>query len=146
MNAVLVIATLGAVALGFFIMRRIDAFIEGGGFLDSPHGRANAGFLVFGSHAEAERLRRAGFRCVETEVPDIVAEVRYAALFAVSDSDEDNLLMCRNAKAYDPGMPVIARCGSARLREAYLGSGADRVLAPGETLDALLSELRGIRR
>jgi len=40
MAVFLVLFALGFVYLGYLVMRRIDRFIDGGGVIDSPRGRA----------------------------------------------------------------------------------------------------------
>ena len=144
MAVLLGVVTLGAVLAGWLVMRRIDAFLDRGGILDSPQGRANRGVLVYGAPEAVSRLQRAGVRCAAIREEVFPEDGLYAALFALSADDGMNLSLIHSARRADPGIYVLARCNAPGLSPAYEAAGAARLIGPGEPVEALISELGGI--
>lgn len=141
--ALLVVGLLGIILLGFVVMRRIDRFMESGGITDSLQGRANNGVLVFGAPEAVAKMAKAGIKCAELTEPALPEDGSYSALFALSGDDMANLALCHAAKKADPGITVVARCGSPELRGVFADAGADCLLTAGEAIGPLLARLRG---
>lgn len=135
--------SLGMLVLGYLVMRRIDSFLERGGIIDSPQGRAHRGVLVYGPPALIPKIERAGLPCKMLAEPSFPDEYRYAALFILSENDSANFALLVAAKRADPDIFVIVRANARELREAFGNAGANRVICEGESLESLLAELTG---
>lgn len=146
MTVLLIIASIGVILLGYLVMCRLDNFLERGGIPDSPKGRANQGVLVYGAPDVAEKINRSGMKCKNLTTLPFPEDGFYSALFALSGDDRGNLAICHAAKRADPGITIIARCSAPELRGVFETMGANRLLATGEPIDALLAELRGAIR
>ena len=139
----LIIVSAGVVMLGYLVMCRIDHFIERGGILESPQGRANQGVLVYGAPDVAEKINKMGMKCRNITAQSYPEDGCYSILFALSDDDKDNLTICHDAKSTDPGIAIVARCNTPNLRDIFINEGVDRLLSAGEPIDSLLTELWG---
>ncbi|WZL79254.1 NAD-binding protein [Eubacteriales bacterium mix99] len=139
----LIIVSAGVVMLGYLVMCRIDHFIERGGILESPQGRANQGVLVYGAPDVAEKINKMGMKCRNITAQSYPEDGCYSILFALSDEDKDNLAICHDAKSTDPGIAIVARCNTPNLRDIFINEGVDRLLSAGEPIDSLLTELWG---
>ncbi|QAT49449.1 hypothetical protein EQM14_06480 [Caproiciproducens sp. NJN-50] len=144
MTELLIISMLGIILLGYVIMSRIDHFIEKGGIVDSPQGRENQGVLVYGAPEAVSRIQKAGMNCRTLTDPIFPKDGLYSVFFILSGDDQINLVLCRAAKDFDPGIFVIARCNDPELSEIFEVAGANRLLRLDESVDSLLAELRGI--
>lgn len=146
MTVLLIFTALGTFLLGYYMMRRLDLFFEKDSFLDGPQGRANQGMLVYGAPDVAEKIKKCGMKCKLLMTLTFPEDGFYSALFALSGDDSKNLAICHAAKRADPGIYIIARCNAPDLREIFENTGAERLLGAGESVDALLAEMRGIGR
>lgn len=146
MTITLAITTIAVVLFGCFVMRRLDDFIERGGILDSPQGRANQGVLIYGAPDVAEKIHKTGMKYKIITVPDFPKDGLYSALFALSRNDRSNLSICYAAKHADPGITIIARCNAPELRGVFEIMGVSRLLGAEEAIDTLLVELWGADR
>lgn len=146
MTVLLIFTTLGTFMLGYLIMRRLDLFFERGGFLDGPKARINQGVLVYGAPDVAEKIRKTGMKCQVLTALPFPEDGFYSALFALSGDDSKNLALCHAAKRTDPGIYIIARCNASELRETFKATGVERLLEAGESVDALLTEIRSVGR
>lgn len=146
MTILLAVTTVGLLVLGFFVMRRLDDFIERGGILDSPQGRANQGILIYGAPEVEEKIHRIGMKCKILIDPIFPEDSLYSALFALSQDDCANLALCQMAKQTDPGITMIARCSAPKLQGVFEAMGVSRLLGSEESVDPLLAELGGVSR
>lgn len=146
LTILIIITTAGVILLGYLVMCRLDHFIERGGILDSPQGRANQGVLIYGAPAVAEKLYKKGMRCRNLTTLVFPEDGFYSALFALSGDDQGNLEICRAAKRTDPSIYLVARCNLPELEEAFKSVGVNRVINAGETMDVLLAELGGVSK
>lgn len=144
MTVLLILATLGAFLLSYFIMRRLDSFFEKDNFPDGPQGRANQGVLVYGAPDIVEKMKKSGMKCSALTTLFFPEDGFYSALFAFSGDDLKNLEICHAAKYADPGIYIIVRCNTPDLRKVFEDAGADRLFSAGESVDVLLAEMRGI--
>ena len=55
---------------------------------------------------------------------------RAKGLFAVTDDDNQNLVVCLTAKQLNPGVRVVARCHEIRNEQKMRKAGADAVVSP----------------
>ncbi len=146
MIVLLVVATIGLLVLGYFVMRSLDDYIERGKILDSPQGRANQGILIFGAPEVEGKIHKIGMKCKILTEPIFPEDGLYSALFALSQDDSSNLLLSNMARQADPGITIIARCSAQNLQGAFEAIGVSRLLGSEESVDPLLAELGGISR
>lgn len=146
LTILLIITTIGLIFLGYLLMCRLDHFLDSGGILDGPVGRANKGVLVYGAQNVAEKLQKSGIECKILTTAIFPEDGFYSALFALSGDDSSNLELCHAAKYIDPGITIIVRCNAPNLRDVFEAIGADKLLSANEPIDALLAEMRGIER
>lgn len=146
MTVLLFITAIGVILIGYLAMCRLDHFLERGGILDSPQGRANQGVLVYGAPDVAEKIHKTGMKCKNLTALAFPEDGVYSALFALSSDDRGNLAICHAAKHADPEITIIARCSAPELRGVFEALGATRLLGTGEPIDALLAELWGADR
>ncbi len=144
MTVLLIVLILGMILFGYLVMCRLDNFLENGGILDSPKGRANQGVLVYGAPDIADKIHKLGTKCRTLMEPVFPDDGLYSALFALSADDRENLVICRAAKQTDSNIYIIARNNDPRLHEVFEAAGADHILYTGEPIDRLLTELWGI--
>lgn len=144
MTVLLILATLGAFLLSYFIMHRLDLFFEKDNFLDGMQGRANKGVLVYGAPDVVDKMKKSGLKCSALTTFSFPEDGFYSALFAFSGDDLKNLEICHAAKCADPGIYIIARCNTPDLCKVFDDVGVDRLLSAGESVDVLLAEMRGI--
>lgn len=146
MTILLAVTTVGLLTLGYFVMRRLDDFIERGGILDSPQGRVNQGILIYGAPEVEEKIHKIGMKCKILTDPVFPEDGLYSALFALSQDDRGNLALCHMARQADPGITIIARCSAPNLQGVFKTMGVSRLLGAGEPVDLLLAELGGAGR
>lgn len=146
MVILLAVTTVGIFMLGYCVMLRLDHFIEMGGFLDSPQGRANQGVLIYGAPKVEEAIYKIGMKCKILTEPIFPEDGLYSALFALSRDDRGNLAICHMAKQADPGITIIARCSTPNLLSVFETIGVSRLLGAEESVAPLLAELWGVSR
>ena len=143
MTILLIITALGVGLVGYFVMRRIDRYVDGGNILDSPEGRQNCGVLVYGAPDAVSGIQKAGLRCNELKETAYPADGLYAALFALSGDDRANLVLVQAAKRADPGIYILARCNAPELRPVFEAAGASSLIGEGEPVAPLIAQFGG---
>lgn len=146
-TAAVAIAAAGILLYGYYLMRRLDKFLDTGGFGNSAAVRSNRAVLIFGEPEIAEPLarylREKGVTYRVVEDPDLSGDTVYLAVAAVSGSDLDNLLMCARAKRLRPDISSFAVCNDTTYQNVFDSTGIDRVFAPGPGRPDLLEYLKG---
>ncbi|WP_312938971.1 hypothetical protein [Oscillibacter sp.] len=146
MTILLAATTVRLLVLGFFVIQRLNNFIERGGFLDSPQGRANQGILIYGAPEIEENIHKRGMKCRILTDPIFPEDSLYSALFALSQDDCANLALCHTARQADPGITMIARCSAPNLQDVFEALGVIRLLRAEESVSLLLAELGGVEQ
>ncbi|WP_312279533.1 NAD-binding protein [Oscillibacter sp.] len=146
MTILLAATTVILLVLGFLVMRHLDEFIERGGILDSPQGRANQGILIYGAPEVEEKIHKIGMKCKILIDPIFPEDSLYSALVALSHDDCANLALCHMARQADPGIIIIARCSTPNLQSIFEAMGVSRLLSVEESVVPLLAELGGVGR
>lgn len=129
-------------AVGFWITHKFDLFIGQGGILDSPEGRCKAGVLIYGNDNATRGAQQFGIVHTVLETPVFPNDkYSYVALLALSENEEENLVLCREAYKNDPDICLIVRCIDPAMREWYEEMGACRVIMPDESVEEVLKDL-----
>ncbi|MEA5038445.1 MAG: NAD-binding protein [Clostridiaceae bacterium] len=148
MTAVLLIGTIGVLALGFIIARRFGSFLDAGGcsrMPDSPH---SVRVLLFAPDAlRAALLLRLDAQSLSVSAPvrnELPEGVRFSVLLALTSSDFENLRLCSAARRLCPGGAVVACCRDPLFFHLYKSVGADHVLPADCTPEEVLASMKGL--
>jgi hypothetical protein len=146
MAVLFVFIAVGIVFFGYFIMSRLDAFFQNGGFVDNPPVKIERSLVVFCvKHAELllgklePSLQQYGFRCCLISEPHVPVPVSIMAVLALSDNDLDNLLLCHEAKHLCADVYTIALCSDQLFRHYFHDAGIDQVLMGQQSVDSLIT-------
>ncbi|MPM37539.1 hypothetical protein SDC9_84157 [bioreactor metagenome] len=143
MTATLIISLFCISVFGYYVVAGVDRFLARGGIADSPQGRANKGILVYGSPQTAAGIQKAGMKYRVIESLPIPEDGNYSALFALSEDDFGNLAVCKAARRLDPGIYMVARCGTEELRSSFVETGVTLLLSQSEPVEPLLAGIIG---
>jgi hypothetical protein len=137
------------VFFGYFIMSRLDAFFQNGGFIDSPAGKAEKSLVLFNAKKADQLLSRIepmlqqhGFRCCLISEPHVPVPVSVVAVLALSDNDLDNLLLCHEAKHLCADVYTIALCNDQLFLHFFRDAGIDQVLMGQQPVDSLITLIK----
>lgn len=110
MVAVWLLSMAWVVWLGYWVMGRVDAFIDGGGFADDPR-PAPILLLYLGECHEADEPAAdalpGSWELIET--PEIRPDVSPKVVAALSEDDLENILLSTQARRMCPQCVTIAR-------------------------------------
>jgi hypothetical protein len=143
MTATLIISLFCIGAFGYYVVTGVDRFIARGGITDSPPGRGNQGILVYGPPQAAADIQKTGMKYRVIQSLPIPEDGYYSALFALSEDDFGNLAVCKAAKRLDPGIYMVARCGTENLRSSFEEAGVTLLLGQSEPVEALVAGMFG---
>jgi len=122
MTAAILIATLGVLAFGAFVMHRLDRFTEKNIAPPQTETR-DYDVLLFGAPETVEpmlqALKQRGLSCCRTDSACVPPHTRFQAVAAVSDNDMQNLLLCHQAGHMSPGAFLMARCNDPACRSVF---------------------------
>lgn len=132
---------------GYYLMRRLDKFLDSGGFSGSTAARTKQAVLIFGepeiAGPLARHLGKKGVTYRITDRPDISDDAAFLAVAAISGSDLDNLLLCAHAKRLWPDVLSFAVCNDITYKNVFDSTGIDRIFVPGPEQPDLLESLKG---
>lgn len=133
-DIILILGFLGLAALMLFIAGRIDRLIGSGGLSWTPQARLKRGVLLLGDTEEAQAmaglLAQAEIGCRQFTVkPTLTAEDGYSCILALSANDQDNILLCVEARHYGEDVFTVARCNHPQFANIFAQAGVDRVLS-----------------
>jgi hypothetical protein len=157
MTVLLIVTAASIVVFGYFLMGRIDRFFGGEkSSRDTASDFVGTGpkneVLIFdpkaGKAAEAgypgcDMLPEDLAHCVVTDEPEITGSFHVTALFALSDSDLDNLLLCCKVRHRFPKAYLCAVCNDLAHMGLYRDARVNRILSGSLPPDALMSLIRG---
>ena len=143
--------SLGILLFGYYIMSRIDAFLQHDSFIDNPN-RQNEPVLLIYTTKKTDpllatllpRLYRQKVRFLIVFDPHVPFKANVYAVLAISGSDIDNLLLCREAKHRFAEVYTIARCHDPLYRHFFQEAGINRILT-GDASDSLFTYLDALK-
>lgn len=148
MTAVLLISTIGVLALGFVLARRFGSFLDAGGCSRVPESPRSVRVLMLAPETlrsplllNLDALSLTVSAPIRNELPE---NLRFSVLLALSDSDLDNLRLCSAARRFCPGSTAIVRCREPLFSPLYKTAGADRVLPSDCTPEEVLAAMKGL--
>ena len=138
MTAALIVCTAGVLLFGYYIMVRLDRFMENGGFADSAQSRAKHAVLLYGdpelTGVAAGCLDSRGVTWRAAPSAPLADNASFLAVIALSRRDTENLALCRQAKRLCPDALTFAWCNDADDAFLYADAGVNR--APTGSADA----------
>ena len=147
MTPVLILFAAGILLYGFFLAKKFDGFLAKGNFRPRPAAHETKEILLYGAPALLRPisllLEQNGVGADYSDAPLLCENAAYLYVFALSESDLDNLLLCADARRALRGVKTIARCNNSVYRPLFEKSGVSRVLdlAPSaEQLVAIIKE------
>ena len=133
---------------GYWVMDRLDRALG-----KKPPQKAASDTVdvaIFCTGAEAapltDRLSRQGitFRLCPTPAP--TENTRFRCALALSDSDMDNLLFCREARRLCGDLQLMARCNDRMYHDIFLESGVCALLPAQWTPETVLRAMEGLKQ
>lgn len=154
MTVLLIVTAAGIVVFGYFLMGRIDRFFSGeknsrdiaSDFFGAGHKNA---VLIFdpktgtAGYPSCDVLPEDLVKCVATDEPEIPGSFHFNALFALSGSDIDNLLLCCKVRHRFPKAYLCAVCNDLAHVGLYRDARVNRILSGRLPPDALRAFIRG---
>ncbi len=123
MDALLIIAVIGAMLIGYVAVSRLDGFFGRVGFTKEPDAIVTKDIFLYGDQqavkALSECLNNARITNDWAAEPEMNAGVHYSWFGAFSGSDEDNLLACLSAKRNQPDIHTMAKCNDTTYQNVF---------------------------
>lgn len=144
MTAVLLISTLGVMALGFYVMMKFDRFASGahGTAVHAPRERVTA--LIYGAGAElCDLLADEGISYRLVPRPELPDTTGFSVLIALSHDDLDNLAMCNRVRHVFPEAKIIALCNDTLYMDMYEEAAGSGVLSGRPNARDVLVVMKG---
>lgn len=142
-----IVVMAGILLYGYFLMRRLDQFIERGGIAKEPDEQEKVDILLYGEPEMLEQLRRALMdaqaRFDMTDEPEVPDGTAYRWIAALSKDDERNLLVCLAARRKNAGIRTMAKCNDRVYEEIFRQTGITVVLREDDTANRILACLKG---
>lgn len=147
MIVLLIVVMAGILLYGYFLMRRLDQFIEGGGFEREPDEQEKMDVLLFGESEMLAQMHHAlmdaQVRFDVTDEPEVPDGAAYRWIAALSKDDESNLLVCLAARRKNAGIRMMAKCNDRVYEEVFRQTGITVVLHEGDAAQRILTCLKG---
>lgn len=145
MTALLIISTLGVMALGYLVMLRLDRFLSGARETGLPVKKACVTAIVFGGNRELfSLLNTQGIPYRATNRPELPKDAAGSTLLALSKDDLDNLALCSRARRAVPDIAIIALCNDALYMDMYTAAAGDGVLTGHPSAEDILFIMKGM--
>ena len=147
MTIVLIITTIGILLYGYLLMQRIDSFFEKHSDNQMPVATMNKDVLLYGKPKALNALcgklgsSDISYDCVEE--PALCTHTAYRWVCAFSDSDIDNLQLCKAAKREQKHIHLAAKCNDSIYEDIYKHIGVSLVLHKDIHGDNLLACIEG---
>lgn len=147
MIVLLVIVSIGILLYGYFLMDRLDQFIEQGGFIQDPEVPKEKEILLYGEPETIDEISHALDAAAITH--DFTAEpiikdgMIYHWIGAFSKDDVDNLLICLSAKRKNSGIRTMARCNNTIYENVFKQTDITMIFQNDIPINQILACLRG---
>jgi hypothetical protein len=147
MIALIILVTVGGMLYGYLLVRRLDRFIERGGFAEEPDDPIEKDILFYGEREALDEVCRAldGERVSYdlTAEPEIPYGAAYRWVGALSKDDASNLLVCLAARRKNKDIRTIAKCNDRIYEDVFRRTGVTVVLHGDATAHRILACLKG---
>ncbi len=141
------IVLIGTVLYGYFIMLRLDKFIEKSMVRKESEGPGEKEILLYGEaeiiDSISQVLNAAEITYDFTTEPVINEGSTYHWLVAFSKDDADNLLICLLAKRRNSSIQTMAKCNNRIYENVFKQTGITMILQKDIPISRILTYLRG---
>lgn len=146
MPVLIILVSIVLVILGYRFARQVDMFTGAELRPEKPR-PPETEVLLFGPSAlliDLEALLRGNnISYLELTVPLIPAGVPFLAMIALSDSETENILLCREARRLAENVFTLARCPDPIYRWLFEQEGIDCVMIRSPSADAIFCKMEG---
>lgn len=127
---ILALGILCVILFGYCLMKKFDAFFADGRKAHPPEDSRNR-VLLFGLSSNVSVLDaldrlKIGYDLAETG--SFIPQDKYTMVFACSDNDIDNLLVCSSAKKTDSGLFTVAKCNDKLYETVFRRADVDKIV------------------
>lgn len=147
MIVLLIIVLIGIILYGYFLMGRLDQFIERGGFVKEPEASTEKEILLYGEPETIDRISHAldaaAITYDFTTEPTIKDGTIYHWIGAFSKDDTNNLLICLSAKRKNSGIRIMAKCNNNIYENVFKQTGITMIFQKDIPINRILACLRG---
>lgn len=131
MDAAILIATLGMLIFGAFVMRRLDILMKKSTQMQAAETEC-CDVLLFGTPTIVDPVERdlksRGLACRRIDGDRMPEHVAFRAVIAASEDDMKNLLLCNQANHISPGAFLTAQCSNPPCRTVFIDAHVRPVL------------------
>jgi hypothetical protein len=151
MFVLFVIVSVGVILYGYFLMSRLDRFIERGCFGTLPEHPVEPSvekeILLYGDRETIEEIRQAldqaSITYDGTTEPEISEGIYYHWIGAFSDDDGNNLLICLLAKRKNGQVRTMAKCNNSIYERIFRQTGITVILQNDVPPSRIIACLKG---
>lgn len=138
---ILIFPLLGIMVVYYYFLSRIDKFISTEEALYETEEFTYKDILLYKDADEiVATLKANNLKFDLVEYPGIPRFCYYKVVVGVSNSDLDNLLLCKTAKRFDPFVRTVAKCNVQMYQEMFHCEEIDAVVADSSEVKVILGE------
>ncbi|MHB1154091.1 MAG: NAD-binding protein [Eubacteriales bacterium] len=145
---ILVLSILCIIILGYYLMKRLDAFLAGG-VLINPSSKNISHILLFGLSSDTEIINVLEDMNVIYDLTDNECFTPlniYKMVFACSDNDMNNLMICSSAKRSDNNIYTVAKCNNRLYETVFRRDDVDKIVYDSRSIIDMLCKTERIKR
>ncbi len=143
---ILVLTILCIIILGYYLMNGLDAFLTGGVFIN-PSSKNVSHILLFGLSSDSEIINVLEDINVIYDLTDNECFTPlniYKIVFACSDNDMNNLMICSSAKRADYNIYTVAKCNNKLYETVFRRDEVDKIVFDARSIITMLCEIERI--
>jgi hypothetical protein len=144
---ILVLTLLCIIIFGFYLMKRLDAFLAGGVLLNSSKNISH--ILFFGLSSDSDIINALENINVIYDLTDneCFAPLNiYNIVFACSENDMNNLMICSSAKRSDSSIYTVAKCNNKLYETVFRRDEVDKIVFDSRSILTMLCETERINQ
>lgn len=152
MDWMLIPLFLAFIAAGFWFMKKFDRFLDRQKAYVQKKAEPEQAVLLFGGTDSAKEMKKIlafeGVPCLHiSQESEIDRELSYCYLFALSDNDLDNMMICRIGERIlgVPGNKMVSLCNRTEHRKIFEEEGIPYRMRGTDVAD-MLYDVRGGNR
>lgn len=127
---ILALGILCIILFGYYLMKKFDAFFTGD-MKAHPSGENRNRVLLFGLSSDVfvlDALNRLKIGYDLADIDFFIPPDKYTMVFACSDNDIDNLLICSSAKKSDGDLFTVAKCNDKLYETVFRRADVDKIV------------------
>jgi len=127
---ILAFGILCVIIFGYCLMKKIDLFFTGNNKAD-PSGENRDRVLLFGLSSDTVVLDALNHLKIRYDLADsefFIPPDQYTMVFACSDDDINNLLICSSARRSDSEIFTVAKCNNRLYEAVFRRADVDKII------------------